>query len=347
MFLLDKIKNHRLAVASIFTAGIVAVFWLLWFFAATRYQSVVDHWIEIGRSEGYDITYDRREQFGFPRRAVLRYVNLRWKNTDGVTFHAGDLDISAGMGETQNFKATFKGQVELDVPTGSDGQNIVLAGEGGETHVTLGDDGTWERVTLTMSNTRFGRTPDYLALSNTLNLTAERPADPPKDVKHPGLTLSAEADDMTLPAAMPPSFGPKMAKLHTDLRVMGPLPDFRVKDSVAEWNKKYGIVNFDKLDMSWGALLLTSKGTMGFDDDLQPEGAFDTVVGHQDRVLKILMKSGFIASTQEEMLGSAMRIFAKPGEVSGTTGVELPVAVQLDGMFLGPVKVFAFPPIEW
>jgi hypothetical protein len=344
---LDIVKRNHLAVGIILAAGVVSVLWIFWFIGATRYQSVVTHWIETGRSQGYDISYDRREQFGFPHHTVLRFVNLHWKNTDGIEFHAGDLDISADLWQTKVFLAKFKGQVEIDVPVEGQGYSLILAGEGGEAKVTLADDGTWERSSIAMKSSRIGRAPDYLFLADDIKLSGTRPAKQPTTVKEPGLTLSGTAEHVTLPQAMPPSFGSKMPKLQVDLRVMGAVPDFRKKDSVAAWNKNYGVVQFDRLDLDWGDLLLTSKGAMGFDDDLQPEGAFAAVVAHQDRVFETLTKAGFIAASQQEMLTSAMRLFAKPASSNGVEGVEVPVAVQLGGFFLGPVKIFSFPQIGW
>jgi len=40
--------------------------------------------------------------------------------------------------------------------------------------------------------------------------------------------------------------------------------------------------------MEWGDLHLAAKGTIGFDNDLQPEGAFAGVVADPGAVLKIL-----------------------------------------------------------
>jgi hypothetical protein len=347
MNLFHLAKRSRIVAVIILAAGAVAIFWIIWFIGATKYQSAIDKWIEAGRDEGYEISYDRREQFGFPHHTVLRFVNVKWKNTDGIEFHAGDLDISADLWQTKNFKAKFKGQVEIDVPVDGEHFSLILAGEHGEANVTLNDDGTWQQCAIEMQSARIGRTPDYLFIADSIKLSGNRPEKPPANVKEAGLTLSAEADGVTLPAAMPASFGPKMAELQIDVRVMGATPDFRRKDSVLAWNKAMGIVEFDRLNMAWGDLLLTSKGTMGFDDDLQPEGAFAGVIGNQDRVLETLMKNGYIAATQEAMLSSAMRLFAKPSAVKGQDGIEIPVAVQLGGLFLGPVKIFSFPQIEW
>ena len=314
---------------------------------ATRYQSAIDSWIAEGRAEGYQISWDSREQFGFPRHAVLRFVNLRWKNIDGIEFHAGDLDIGGELWQTKKFVAKFKGKVEIDVPLDGNRGQLILAGEGGTAHVTLTDDGVWEDCNIDMKAAQVGRLPDYVFVAGALNLTATRPDIPPSSIKEPGLTLMAEATDVSLPTAMPETFGPKIAHLETSMRLMGNVPDFRKKDSVATWNQSLGAANFDKLNMQWGPLLLASKGTIGFDDDLQPEGAFAATIGHQDQVLELLMKAGFIAESQQSMLGSAMHLFAKPTPIGGTEGVAVPVAVQLGGLFLGPVKIFSFPQIEW
>lgn len=347
MNLLHIAKRNRIVAALILTAGAIAVLWIIWFIGATKYQSAVDHWIALGREAGYDISYDRREQFGFPRRTTLRFVNLHWKNTDGIEFHAGDLDISAEFWETQKFTAKFKGQIQLDVPIEGAPYALMVAGEDGKANVTLSDDGLWEQCSLTMNAARIGRSPDYLFTADHLKLAANRPADQPADNKSTGLTLSGDVENVTLPAAMPPSFGPKMPSLNVAMRLMGPVPDFRRKDSVAAWNKMNGVVEFDHLDMEWGALLMTSKGTMGLDDDLQPEGAFAAVVGRQDQLLETLAKDGYIHPEQEAMLNSALRLFAKPAAIKGESGIEVPVAVQLGGFFLGPVKIFAFPQIGW
>ena len=347
MNLLTAVRQNRFTAVAILFAGILSALWLVWFIGATQYQSVINKWIQVGRDEGYEITYDRREQFGFPHQTVLRYVNVHWKNTNGIEFHAGDLDISAELWATKKFKAKFKGQVEIDVPL-DDGQGaLILAGENGSVNVNLSDSGTWEDCAISMKTARIGRTPDYLFLADEMKMSSHRPADDPTDSKTSGLTLSLEADNLTLPAAMPATFGPKMARMQMDLRLMGPVPDFRKKDSVLAWNKMNGLVEFDRLNMQWGPLLVNSKGTMDLDDDLQPEGAFAAIVGHQNEVLQTLTKNGYIAAAQQDMMASAMRVLAKPTPIDGIDGIEVPIAVQLGGFFFGPIRIFAFAPIEW
>lgn len=326
---------------------LAVIWWALWSMAAVQFRSVIDGWIEKGRAAGYQIVYDDEQLFGFPRHIVVRFQGLHWKNTDGILFHAASIDISAEPWRWQHFDARFKPEVELNAPLEGGQQSLALGGEDGKAHVELDGDGNWIKARLSLVNARFGRAPDYLFLARRLETSAERPSPPPASHKDVGLTLVGNAEDMVLPSAMPTPFGPKMAKLAIDMRVMGAVPDVRLKNSVAAWNKDSGVVQFERLDMDWGPMVLRARGTMGFDDDLQPEGAFSGAVSGHEAVLKALMDNGFIAAHQESMLNSALSLFARPSKDSNTPGIEIPITVQLGGLFLGPVRIFTFPEIEW
>jgi hypothetical protein len=344
---LPKLPPHQLFIASL--VGLISFticMWTLWEVAASRYNSVLDTWINMGRAAGYQISYDDRSLFGFPRRIVVRLVNVRWRTADGIDFSAGDMDISAFPWQWQNFHARFKHQVHLSAPVDEDGRTLTLGGEEGHADVKLDDDGIWRVAHIALQQSQLGLTPHYIATANQLMLAAMRPLQEPKDHTQPGLTVNGEADQVALPAAISSPFGLQMPQLQFKLRVMGPVPDFRRRASVDAWNKDSGVVEFDTLAMHWGPLQMTAKGTMGFDDDLQPEGAFASAIGDHKKVFQALLAGGQIPQSQAGMLDSALTLFAKPGG-SAKDKLELPITVQLGGLFLGPVRLFVFPPIEW
>lgn len=340
------IRNLSIMIGILLVVLAVA-WWGLWTLAAAQYRHVIDGWIESGRAAGYNITYDSRRLFGFPRHVVFRFANVQWKNTDNIEFHADDIDIAATPWQWQNFDAKFKNRVQITAPIEDGGPAMILGGEDGRAHVELDKDGIWKFSRISLAAARLGRAPDYLFLADRLQASATRPDTPPKDHTETGLSLSGEADGVTLPAAMVSPFGQAMAKCALELQVMGGVPDFRKRDSVEAWNKGMNVVAFDSLSMEWGPLTFASKGAMGFDDDLQPEGAFAGVIGGQEKVLDALMEHGFIAKRQEAMLNSALSLFARPSHAGDVEGIEVPITVQLGGLFLGPVKIFSFPEIEW
>jgi len=341
---------RRAFIVSTLSVLIVAVLWsVLWSLAASQYKHVIDGWIDAGRANGYRIAYGERKLFGFPRHIILRFENVEWQNDMNILFHADDIDIAATPWRWQVFDAKFKNHVQITAPIEGENYSLILGGRDGRAHVELDTQGFWREARISLSKAEFGRAPDYLIRTDEMHVTGRRPEEEPQGHKEPGLTLSGEAEGVTLPQSLASPFGAKMAQLGVDLRVMGAVPDFRRKDSVDAWNKESGVVEFDRLHVEWGPLLLTARGTMGFDDDLQPEGAFAISLTNQKEVLKSLMDAGFIAQRQQAMLDSALDLFSKPSRFNheGGDGINLPVAVQLGGLFLGPVRIFQYPPIEW
>ncbi len=345
-FSFSSIPVRRTATAVGLLILVICVsWWTLWTLAAAQYRGVIDNWIKTGRDSGYHIEYDSGGMFGFPYHVVLRLTNVHWVDTSGINFHADLMDLSSMPWHWQIFDANFKGHVELAAPLDSEGRSLTLGGDQGRAHVELDKDGVWTFSRVALMKAHVGRAPDVLFLADKMEASAQRPDKPPRDHTQAGLILKGKAEKVVLPTSMPMPFGPKMESLEASLRVMGEVPDFRRRDSVAAWNNVSGVVDFDDLKMEWGPTKLAAKGTLGFDDDLQPEGAFSSAIDHPKEVMKALMEHEFIAKRQAGMLDSAMSLFAKPA--GGSPGMEIPVAVQLGGLFLGPVKIFSFPEIEW
>jgi hypothetical protein len=342
---------------------------VLWGFAAAHYRHVIQGWIDSGRGEGYQIDYSDQHLFGFPRHITMRFINVQWRNNDNIVFHADDIDISARPWQTHVFDARFKNHVQItapldtstpptaasakasdtaiDIPNSSLAPALILGGYDGRAHVELDDNGFWKLSRIELTNAEIGQTPNHVVTAAKLEASAERPIVPPTDHSQPGLTLSGNAEGVTLPEAMPSPFGATMQKLDVEMRVMGAVPDFRRRDSTDQWNKDSGIVEFDRLAMEWGPLRMTARGTVGFDDDLQPEGAFVGLINNHDAVLQALMEHDFIPKQQAAMLQSALNLFAKPTKLDRDPAIEIPISVQLGGFFFGPVRLFMFPQLVW
>lgn len=320
--------------------------WGVWSFSAAQYRRVIDGWIEESRAAGYQISYEDRQVFGFPRRITMRLVKVRWKDANGIDFRTDDMDILATPWNWKTFDAKFKNHVSVAVPMDSDGRALMLSCDNGRAQITLDSSDKWRLAKLSLNEGRVGLAPNYLFQAEKLSVTASRPEVPPKDHTQTGLTIEGEASKIELPAAMPSPFGNKAAKVSAHMRVMGAVPDVRSRASVDAWNKDSGVVEFDDFSASWGVLDLASKGTLGFDDDLQPEGAFAGLFVAPEKTMQALIDNGFIATHDASILSSAMSLFAKPS-LHSTKGQELPITIQLGGLFFGPIRIFTFPEIEW
>jgi hypothetical protein len=325
---------------------LTAIGWSFWTLAAAQYRRVIDGYIEGGRAAGYQITYDDRQIFGFPRRITMRLMNVHWRDADGIDFHTDDMDITVTPWMWSTFDAKFKSHVVVAAPLDDKDHSLLMAGSEGRAHIKLDADGFWKVANLALDDAKIGLAPNYLFEADRLKVDITRPPNPPKDHKEAGLSVDGEADTITIPSSMPSPFGTKAQKLSAHMRVMGPVPDVRERASVDAWNKDSGIVEFDDFSMQWGVLSLESKGTIGFDDDLQPEGAFAGTVANPQKTFEALKSGGFIAMHDADMLDAVTDMFAKPS-TKNQHGMELPITIQLGGLFFGPIRIFTFPEIEW
>ena len=347
MTLSQHALTRRLKLAILIVLAGLALWIIAWLMAVSQYHKVIDGWVSTQRNAGYHVDYDDRMTVGFPHRIMLRFDNLRWQNNDAIIFKADHMDLSALPWHWQKFHAKFKGHVELDAPIEGDGTALVMGGEEGRATVELNDDGTWKMSDVSLDHAHFGRDPDYLFRADELEARAVRPDQPPKSHSETGLTLHCEALHVTVPSTISSPFGPIIDTMNVDLRVMDDMPDFRRKESLKIWNEDSGVVEFDNLSMVWGPVNMVARGTIGFDDALQPEGAFASSLEGHAAVLKALLDAGFIAQRQKAMMDSALSLFAKPDEAGHGSAINLPITIQLGGMFFGPVRIFGFPEIQW
>lgn len=340
--------GHRHWIASLKLVGLCCVIWAsVWWYASISYSRTIDQWIEAGRASGYTITYDDRYLFGFPYRVAFRFTNLKWRNTDDIEFQTDNIDISALPWKWQTFLTHFFGHTEIRAPLEGTSEALVLQAEDGKARVKVSSDGAWSFAKLDLDQAGLGLSPSYLFSAAHLSVSAEKPLTPPHSHLDTGLSIHAQADAILVPDRVPTPFGQNLQHLETTIRIMDYIPDFRLKSSLEAWNQDSGIIEFDHLRLDWGSLKLVAKGTMGFDDDLQPEGAFSSTLANHEEVLEALTKAGFIASSQTQMLQSAMNLFSKESEEDDLSGIQVPITVQLGGLFLGPVTIFSFPEIEW
>jgi hypothetical protein len=325
----------------------LVLWWAIWSIAASQYRAFVDNWIATHHIVGYDVTYQSRDTEGFPFDISLHFTDFVLQNSDGVRIHANDVSLSTIPWRWHHFNAKLKHGFEIAIPfTGSKTLHIVTD-ETARNHTELAQSGDWQSIDLDLSNAQalWGEDPFFSA--DKFAITFDRPDAPPQNSKEPGLTITGSADNTIMPPGLDDPFGNKITKIDVALRVMGEVPDPRKKDSVTSWNNSGAVIQFDKFFLAWGPLLLLTRGTLGLDDDLQPEGAFSAEIGNHMEVLKTLMAQNYIPKRDSGMLDSAINLFAKKVTVEGKTGIRAPIAVQLGGLFLGPVRIFEFSEIKW
>ncbi len=335
------------AIVAVMLIGMAVLWGLLWTITAAKYRNLVDTWMAAERAHGHELHYDLRATDGFPNAIVLRFVNLSWKDNAGGKAEAGDLTLSAHPWHWRVFKVAFQKNATLMVPFPEADDPLILRGASGDGHIELNEDDTWGFVRLRIDSADVSRPSRALFTAEELDLAAERPEWMPKDYTETGLSLSGRARNVMLKTKIPMPFGDKVASADLAFRIMGPPPNFYDRDSVIAWNNDNGIVECDAINLEWGPLSLATKGTLALNGELQPEGAFAGYIRGHEAVIQALLEQNWIAKHQAGMLSSALNLLAKPSTLDDQPSIEVPITVQMGGLFLGPVRLFTFPDIVW
>lgn len=205
----------------------------------------------------------------------------------------------------------------------------------------------WQTVSTKLRRTIDGRLAGLPFNADSMKVGFSVPEHPPLDHMETGFSLWVNALGLTFPNADKFALGPRIDHLAFDVRVMGTPPDFTDTASVRAWNDNSGVFEFDHLDLIWGPLALSAKGTVGLTADLQPEGAFSGKVDGLDATLDRLAEGDLIEPRQQAMLRSSISVLARPSGVMGGSAPIVPISLQSGALYLGPVKLIALPRLAW
>jgi hypothetical protein len=340
-------RTFRCSLLAVFVGAMVL--WCgLWMIAAAHFRALIDSDIATAATRGQEIVYETRSEGGFPFAITSHFSNLRWQDKAGAKAQADDLTLTAYLWAWNAFDVEFRQRAKATMPLLPLNDILTVQSDAGGAHIELSDAG-WRFVGLRLKDARVRRPDQDLFTADKMALTIQRPDHAPKDNAEVGLSLSGKAQGVTLKmkTEKPLPFGARIEGFHIALRVMGAPPDPENKDSVEKWNTDSGVVECDALDLTWGPLTLALTGTLGLDDQLQPEAAFSGPLGNHTAVITSLLDGGWIKKRQAVILSSAFDLFAKPSILTLNPSVIAPIIVQLGGIYLGPVLIFSLPSLEW
>lgn len=267
-------------------------------------------------------------------KAVDRWVNA--SKINGINFTFSDRSTDG---------TPFTVHVHLDdffvkLPSGS---HEVRAGEA----VLYADLWDWYAVSTKLRNTIDGTIAGLPFSADVLKIGFAKPENLPMNGMETGFSVFVQSLGLTFKPQDELPLGNRLEQLSFDLRVMGTPPDFTKTEAVRAWNDAGGVLEFDQLDLLWGPLGLSAKGTVGLNSKLQPEGAFSGKVEGLDDAVNVLVSKDIIEQRQEALLRSSISILARPSSVMGGSAPIIPISVQNGGLFLGPVRVMTIPQLDW
>jgi hypothetical protein len=151
--------------------------------------------------------------------------------------------------------------------------------------------------------------------------------------------------DLTLPAPLPP-LGDTIEALTLQGAVKGALPPGRLRDALAVWHQKGGMVEITGGALRWGALAIDATGTLALDDELQPVGALSATIEGDSTIIDAVVALGKLRPGDAQLLKSVLALVATPVP-DGRQRLALPLSLRGGRLYLGPARVAAVPRVTW
>lgn len=321
-----------------------------WFAMADKMRVAADDWRDQQAARGLDVAWESFRISGFPlwMRADVTGARLgrpadaapwRWEVATAVA--------RARPWDFRHVTVDLAGDHALALTVDGRAQTFAGAAETMIGVLDIDGGGEWslqaDIADLALAEAEGG---DSVGVANaSLNLRRVPRSEPGH--LDPTWFLTLDGADIRLPDRLPLVLGPRIANVSVDARLLGTLPTGPAEASLAAWRDAGGTVEATRLDGEWGPLTLGGDGTVALDGGLQPIGSFTVKVQGFFALLDMLRRQGLIdgsvATTATVVLGA----LARRPEGGGPPTLSLPVSIQAQTVYAGPVAIARIPDVRW
>ena len=113
--------------------------------------------------------------------------------------------------------------------------------------------------------------------------------------------------------------------------------------ALAAWSANGGTVEFERLNVEWGALEIAAEGTLTLDGALRPEGAFSAEIAGYGGLLDGLAERGRMKPRDASFAKTFLNLMAK--KKAGRRVIAAPVTAQNGKLFVGPLPLLKLAPM--
>jgi hypothetical protein len=159
--------------------------------------------------------------------------------------------------------------------------------------------------------------------------------------------ISVEASAISYPVAPVPGLGRKTARLSFKAQVKGGVPLGHDADAMARWRDDGGTLEISQMIINHGPLELNGDGTVALDRSLQPIGAFSLRVRGIIEAVDRLEEAGLIKPRAASLTKSVLSAMAGSKWDGGGGDIKVPLSIQDNKLYLGPVAVAKVPVVRW
>lgn len=323
--------------AGLWTAG--------WFYVADRARGRVTAWVEAEQTAGNTISYRALEVGGFPFRVEIAIDQPEY-GTPAYRWRGPALAILVLPWRLDRLGFETAGSHQLDIAMDGETETVHLTTERADGEATFDPDGTLTAFEGDFRSLAIGVEKGPAYRLNNLRVEGRVPADPGPAPDATVLELAFAGDQIALPADQA-LLGPQIERLAASLAFNGRLPDQPLIPALAAWRDTGGAIDLANISLRWGPLSVEGDGTVALDNALQPLAASSLHVSGYNETLDRIAASGAIPPDTAAATKFALSLIAKAPSAGGPYVATVPVSIQSQRVFVGPIEVARLRPIRW
>ncbi len=345
-----------LLMALVATAVLCVAYTGYWFYVASAFREGLPAWIERMAGGGATLAYRQLEISGYPFQFRLIFHEplldaptlpaladkpLRWRANRAVAMMS--------PWNFRHYTIELNGDHRIDWPAERGVRTTALSATEFFVTTDLHEDGLPESARFDLANLRIA---DGTASAGSLwtlgrgRIAAKRFFPEGEAADKPTLAVEFRLDEVRLPPADLP-LGRDLARLNGEARVVGALANPLRIEELTRWRDAGGILEFTLGEGRYGPLVVNASGTAALDDVLQPMFAGTAKVEGLFAAIDALRDRDMIRSRDAAMAKVMLGVLSRPGEKGGGPTISLPVSIQGQKLFAGPVPLMDVPSIEW
>ena len=311
--------------------AVAALYAGYWVVASRGLDRGLQAGIAAAEAQGWQIETGSLATGGFPSRFDVTARDLTVTSPDGgLVWQAPWVETAALSYQPNRIIAVFPPDQTLTIS----GQRVAVGSDGlrASAAVAAGTDLAFRTLTVEAQGLSL-TSPAGAGLSAGHSLLALRALEPQAN------TYEAYVDlDDVVPAtglAGLPS-GPARLSAGATVTLDRPLD----RRAILPTRPLVTTVTLDSLDLTWGELRLTGRGTLDVDAQGVPTGQLDLTARGWDAVVDLLAATGVIAPQSVQTIRTVAGLMASDGALT------LPLTFAAGGMALGPIPLGAAPLIR-
>lgn len=336
---------RRILQAAAVIALLIGLWVAGWFYAADQARERMAAWTAAQLAAGNAVTYDALTIGGFPFRIAVAIEGPAY-GTPAYRWQATSLTLAFQPWNLRRFGFRTAGAQRLDITTGNEIETVHLTmdqADGTASFDSAGNLSGFESEFRTLS-VAIEQGPAYGF--NTLRIEGRVPDNPIPKPDATSLELTFAADQIALPADQA-ILAPLIERAAGAIAFNGRLPAQPLIPALAAWRDAGGAIDFTRLSLRWGALSVEGDGTVALDNALQPLAASSLRISGFDETMDRLAAAGVIRPDAAGATKFALGLIAKKPDGGGPPVASVPVSIQSQQLFVGPIVVSRLQPIRW